>query len=308
MDDPEVAETFRLLKKRDLSQTYSFKMACREFGPPKCRNRIIIAPPMPKPYKSSPSVLLYGGGELVMSQRVTEEKNSRRVQEEKREEHTDWLSKRRAFRKALDGLGNLDSWFYNKPDLTKMESNVMERRKQIRETTPSEELVSDVQNDHSQLSTLGGLTGCAVDHFRDRCLEDYLSSLKQCQRHGLPISQATLKRVLLHPEDVSAASALPSPGMGRRGWMSYSILPQKKMEDDDNIDPKEISQLADSNAFWPGHDGHMRLYLPAMSNRHESVLFSRVEHTPVPCNGHWPINQAGYYTSGDINRHKVYTL
>lgn len=137
-------ESFGLIKKRNLFQTHSFKMACRAFDPRKCRKRIIMAPPMTKAsklqYESPPPVRL-----SISRGPVTQETDFRSLQEERSEKYTEFLSKRRDLRMALDGLGHLDSWFHNKPNLTEMESRVMERSKQTQQNTPSDEVLSKVQ-------------------------------------------------------------------------------------------------------------------------------------------------------------------
>ncbi len=65
---------------------------------------------------------------------------------------------------------------------------------------------------------------------------------------------------------------------------------------------------ADPNAFWPGREDHVRLFLPVMTRSPAMVLFQRIEHTVVPSPGHWPVNHLGYSTSGDIEAHKTYSL
>ncbi|XP_010879882.1 uncharacterized protein si:dkey-197j19.5 isoform X2 [Esox lucius] len=68
------------------------------------------------------------------------------------------------------------------------------------------------------------------------------------------------------------------------------------------------SRRADPNAFWPGQDNHVRLYLPRMGLSPEGVLFEHIVHSPAPSPCTWPINNRGYSTSGDIEGHKTYIL
>lgn len=48
MYDLEIDEQLAWIKKRDLVQTYFFKIASRVFGPTKTRDRVFIAPRVPK--------------------------------------------------------------------------------------------------------------------------------------------------------------------------------------------------------------------------------------------------------------------
>ncbi|XP_067099287.1 EF-hand calcium-binding domain-containing protein 12 [Osmerus mordax] len=65
---------------------------------------------------------------------------------------------------------------------------------------------------------------------------------------------------------------------------------------------------ANPNAFWPGQDDHVRLYLPQVGISPQEVLFQHIVRSPAPSRGNWPINSQGYSTSGDIDGHKAYTL
>ncbi|XP_030632927.1 EF-hand calcium-binding domain-containing protein 12 [Chanos chanos] len=68
------------------------------------------------------------------------------------------------------------------------------------------------------------------------------------------------------------------------------------------------TRRADPNAFWPGREEHVRLYLPQVGFSPGGVLFQCIQHTPAPSPGNWPVSPQGYSTSGDIDGHKVYTL
>ncbi|XP_020356833.1 EF-hand calcium-binding domain-containing protein 12 isoform X2 [Oncorhynchus kisutch] len=68
------------------------------------------------------------------------------------------------------------------------------------------------------------------------------------------------------------------------------------------------SRRADPNAFWTGQDNHVRLYLPRVGLSPEGVLFEHIIRSPAPSPGSWPVNDKGYFTSGDIDGHKAYTL
>ncbi|KAL6457959.1 hypothetical protein MHYP_G00331890 [Metynnis hypsauchen] len=350
MEDPLLEEQFRRLKKRDLFQTYFFKMACRAFGPPKCRERLTVAPPMPRftvsVHRAPPvPAEVCGTGSDRREPSYTGEGGA---------ELAEWIRERRALRGALDRLGELDGWLHSKPTLTELEYEVMDRRREARKSLappqqlsdmgkqgamPDKEVLTSLQmvrmssETHSSPSTLGGPTGRAVESFRRQSLREYLDSLEQCQQHKLPISPTTLQRVFLHPGDAGGCKGLalrqagssPLLGCGERlrGQVSYSNSSQKGKKEEDEEEEQEptlhkvhrersrrqpLTRCADPNAFWPGHDGHVRLYQPVMSNHPESVLFQLIVHTPAPSPGHWPVNQAGYFTSGDISAHKTYIL
>ncbi|XP_072539178.1 EF-hand calcium-binding domain-containing protein 12 isoform X2 [Salminus brasiliensis] len=265
-------------------------------------------------------------------------------------ELAEWIRERRAQRWTLDHLGDLDGWLHRKPTLTDLECLVMDRRKTTGENpTPSrllpdmamsgvrseEVLVSQqtarmASETHIHPSTPRGPTGRAVEDFRKQIQGEYLHSLKQCQKHELPISQSTLQRALLHPEDVNMCKRLALKQTGSGSLLSVgvcergrSIPPQdeKKEEKDKegkkatphkvykNVSKRQpFTRHADPNAFWPGHDSHVRFYQPERSNRPENVLFHLIKHNPATSPGHWPVNQAGYFTSGDINKNKTYCL
>ncbi|XP_036425557.1 EF-hand calcium-binding domain-containing protein 12 [Colossoma macropomum] len=349
MEDPLLEEEFRRLKKRDLFQTYFFKMACRAFGPPKCRERLTVAPLMPKftvPVHRAPPV----------PAEVSAKGSARREPSYTGEggaELAEWIRERRALRGALDRLGELDGWLDSKPTLTELEYEVMDRRRETRKSPAAPLHLSDMgkqgamqdeevlaslkmvrmgSETHSYPSTLGGHTGKAVESFRRQSLREYLDSLEQCQQHKLPISPTTLQRVFLHPGDASgckglalrqvSSSAFLGCGERLRGQVSYSNSSQKGKKEENEEEQEStlhkvhrersrrqpLTRRADPNAFWPGHDGHVQLYQPVMSNHPESALFQLVVHTPTPSPGHWPVNQAGYFTSGDISAHKTYIL
>lgn len=71
---------------------------------------------------------------------------------------------------------------------------------------------------------------------------------------------------------------------------------------------KPSCRRADPNAFWPGQDNHVRLYLPRAEITPEGVLFEHIVRSPAPSPGNWPVNDRGYSTSGDIDGHKAYIL
>lgn len=71
---------------------------------------------------------------------------------------------------------------------------------------------------------------------------------------------------------------------------------------------KQTVRWADPNAFWPGREDRVRLFLPVMTRSPAKVLFQRIKHSAAPSPGHWPINHLGYSTSGDIEARKIYTL
>ncbi|XP_022531481.2 EF-hand calcium-binding domain-containing protein 12 isoform X2 [Astyanax mexicanus] len=256
----------------------------------------------------------------------------------------DWIKQRRALRWSLDHLGDLDGWLHRKPTLTDLEYLVLDRQKTSRVTQAPAQLLPDrtrrgmqseeasqqtdnmISETHLHPSTLTGPTGRAVENFRKQSLGEYLQSLEQCQQHNLPISQPTLKRGYLHPGDINMYSMLKQMGssslLGCRGHARgcHNAQQDGKKEGIDekkSTSPKvhkmmsrrqPLSRWADPNAFWPSHDSHVRLCLPVKSNRPENVLFQLIEHTPPSCPGHWPVNQAGYFTSGDITKNKSYIL
>ncbi|XP_066520142.1 uncharacterized protein si:dkey-197j19.5 [Hoplias malabaricus] len=356
---PELQE-FSRLNNIELFRTPFYKTACRSLGPPKGRQHITVKPPtrnFTHPVTVSVTV------PVLRARRddppddaagICEPGADPRTPSYPRErglELGEWIRERRTLRRALDRLGELDTWLNNKPTLTDLEVHIMERRRETSNVRAPSQLHSDMEGlraekgqaglqmvskgsmTHTYSSTLEGSTGRAVECFRTKALGEYRDSLEQCRRHELPISQASLQRAFLHPEDVSVCkglalrqpgtSALQGHGVHMRGRKIYSNPAQERKEKEDEEKKEEsmprknhtlmrrrqaLSQRADPNAFWPGHNDHVHLYQPVISYRPESVIFHRVKHTPAPSPGHWPVNQAGYFTSGDINAHKRYTL
>ncbi|KAI4905754.1 hypothetical protein NFI96_018690 [Prochilodus magdalenae] len=319
--DPPLLEQFGRLKKRDLHQTYVYKRTCRAFGSPKHRERVTVAPPMPKVpvpvHRARCEALTVSAEACGMGCGV----NALSYTGKGGAELSEWITERRALRVALDHLGELDGWLHRKPTLTELEYIIMDRRKgrrkgpvlpQVRNDKGESELLQKEDEDvlaslqmvrtcsetHSYPSTLGGPTGRAVECFRRQSLGEYLDSLEQCQRHKLPISQSTLQRVLLHPEDASGCNGMALKQVGSSAFMGYggrvrrpaSYINSPRVGKDEGEDEEEdesephkvhkvmsrrqpLAQRADPNAFWPGHDAHVRLYHPVMPNRPENVLF-----------------------------------
>nr|XP_055069706.1 EF-hand calcium-binding domain-containing protein 12 [Misgurnus anguillicaudatus] len=169
-------------------------------------------------------------------------------------------------------------------------------------------------------SSLSGPMGREVNRFRGLCFKQYTKALEQCQQRGLNVSQATLQRAMLHPGDmsISRGSNLGGKGnftgrSGREQRLAFLSTPKAhQVEDVPHKSYKEVNKKsirwADPNAFWPGREDHVRLYLPLMPRSPASVLFRCIEHSAAPSPGNWPINHLGYSTSGDIEACKKYTL
>ncbi|XP_056109840.1 EF-hand calcium-binding domain-containing protein 12 [Rhinichthys klamathensis goyatoka] len=169
-------------------------------------------------------------------------------------------------------------------------------------------------------SSLSGSTGREVDRFRTLCFREYLKSIEQCQRQGLNVSQATLQKVLLHPGDMSLSS---SSKLGGKGHLSgcggqEQVLTFLRTSKTHRVEggankghkamKKQSIRWADPNAFWPGKEDHVRLFLPVVTNSPAMVLFQRIDRAVAPSPGNWPVNHLGYSTSGDIEARKMYTL
>ncbi|KAL4655271.1 hypothetical protein GN956_G5147 [Arapaima gigas] len=167
---------------------------------------------------------------------------------------------------------------------------------------------------HCLPSTLGGYSSGAVDEYRQQSLREHLGVVEKFQAQGIVVNQAMLERGLLHPgdRDLSSCLRLRQPG----GWLSRSSGEQKAGTEE----KKRTTELkfhkngmkrcphVDFNAFWPGHEDHVRLYLPQVGIPSQHVLFHHIRHNPVPSPACWPINEKGYYTSGNIDGNKTYTL
>nr|XP_029539121.1 EF-hand calcium-binding domain-containing protein 12 isoform X2 [Oncorhynchus nerka] len=146
MDDLEIEEQLARIKKRDLLQTYFYKMASRVFGPAKTRDRVFIAPPMPKRPVCTPKpesqVLTkcrYGSVAAMVSgtgDRVSGAPMTVMPLEVNDAKHQDWVNQRRSFRRQFDSLGDLSKWVNSKPTVTELEMLVVEREKK-KQRTPS---------------------------------------------------------------------------------------------------------------------------------------------------------------------------
>lgn len=134
LGDPTLEEEFGRLKKRDLTETYLFQVACGSLGSQKCSggalrkhmmDKIKISTrPQPKQLDAQPSI-------PASARRGAAESYSR-VPGGKPAEHPDWIRDRKAFREALEGMGDLRRWLHNKPILTDLEVLVMERERQAK--------------------------------------------------------------------------------------------------------------------------------------------------------------------------------
>lgn len=144
IDDMEIEELLKQFKKRDLVQTYFFKVACRVFGPPKCRDRVLIAAPM-HVLNSAPHIPVVRLLDLTPSFRKNKDKVAMFVDlpvqrfttfpADRLIEKQDWVRERRAFRKMLDGIGNLSQWIKNKPTVTELELK-MAARESVHQRVP----------------------------------------------------------------------------------------------------------------------------------------------------------------------------
>ncbi|KAL0978343.1 hypothetical protein UPYG_G00169300 [Umbra pygmaea] len=174
-----------------------------------------------------------------------------------------------------------------------------------------------VQYAHTQPSSLGGQTAQMVHRFRKLTLEEYLGSMDKCHREKVTVSQATLERALLHPGD-HALGALEGSVLRQKGSNSMPRFGGHLLVLEEQATPQNVGKetnmrepprsRADPNAFWPGKENHVRLYLPRVGLPPEGVLFEHIVRTPVLSPGHWPINDKGYSTSGDIDGQKTYIL
>ncbi|CAB1315044.1 unnamed protein product [Coregonus sp. 'balchen'] len=141
MDDLEIDEQLVRIKKRDLVQTYFYKTASRVFGPAKTRDRVFIAPRMPKPPVCMPkpasqvptksrhrsvavAAMASGAGDRdSVAPEMPLDFNDAK--------HQDWVNQRRSFRQEFD---NLSKWVKSKPTVTELEMLVVEREKKIQRT------------------------------------------------------------------------------------------------------------------------------------------------------------------------------
>ncbi|XP_063072781.1 EF-hand calcium-binding domain-containing protein 12 [Engraulis encrasicolus] len=447
----EMDELAQGYKRRDLLQTYFYKIACRVLGEPKTRRRVVIAPPMREVNNAQKSPT---GGQHRPKKIPPLDPVLTTVNLEpsvKRwagfpgvnETEENWVKHRKAFRRTLNGIGNVTQWINNKPTVTELELKVAEREKtrpeshQVRAERPmSPELMplqhriaslvlrvraqapdgtdvdrelspdysdilkyyqqrrkramtedevllllrtvgsgSPLEDAHSSPSTLAGAPGRSIDHYRRQALGEYLDSLEMCRQHGVNVTQSSMQRVLLHPGDkvvqlpvgggIRQAGASPIQGCGgrlrggqvrstgpvsreeevvvveeeeprRRIRMEKSLYPFERAvrkepkvmslstgraeirhktecwltrEEYALLSGKQMStRRADPNAFWPGQDDHIRLYQPEVGIPPETCLFECVSREPAPAVGSWPLNDKGYYTSGDIDGRKAYAL
>ncbi|TRY55005.1 hypothetical protein DNTS_020746, partial [Danionella cerebrum] len=134
----------------------------------------------------------------------------------------------------------------------------------------------------SSPSALSGPMGREVDHFRGLCYSQYLKTLEKCQRDGLNVSQVTLQKAFLHPSDISSSSMLKGKGSSRH---EKAQTLRKKTRKEKN---RWAFRWADPNAFWPGKEDNVRLYLPMVERSTAMALFQRIDCTPAPGVGHWP--------------------
>lgn len=129
LGNPTLEEEFRRLKKRDLTETYSFKMACGSFGPQKCKNSDVRKQIMDK-FRTAPITRAQPRHFSILPDTPASDRNCTVFTSypgNKPVEHPEWISDRKAFREALDRMGDLRRWLHNKPILTDLEVLVAER-------------------------------------------------------------------------------------------------------------------------------------------------------------------------------------
>lgn len=126
LGDPRLEEEFRSLKKRDLTETYSFKMACGSFGPQKCKNSVIRNQIMDQ-FNTAPKIRAQPRHFSILPETPASSRNCKSYPGNKPVEHPEWISDRKAFREALDRMGDLRRWLHNKPIFTDLEVLVAER-------------------------------------------------------------------------------------------------------------------------------------------------------------------------------------
>ncbi|XP_006631239.3 EF-hand calcium-binding domain-containing protein 12 isoform X2 [Lepisosteus oculatus] len=137
-------EQLRRVRQRDLFQTYFFKVAARTFGPPKSRERVIIAPPMPtadrdlqltsdpappgpavgqrRPRRAPPAPL--AGADPAPQE---PESGPPAPRDEAVRELQGWMAQRKEFRRQLDSMGDVRKWVRSKPVVSELEASVGER-------------------------------------------------------------------------------------------------------------------------------------------------------------------------------------
>ncbi|XP_053325612.1 EF-hand calcium-binding domain-containing protein 12 [Spea bombifrons] len=121
-------------RRRDLSHTHAFRMACSKSGPPKSRTRRIIAPPMEKveSWVSQP------GWVIPMDPNNNHKPETVKTgitKTETGQSCSDWIAARKKFRQQLDSMGDVEEFLNGKPVLTELETQVEERIIQERSKT-----------------------------------------------------------------------------------------------------------------------------------------------------------------------------
>nr|XP_015203539.1 PREDICTED: EF-hand calcium-binding domain-containing protein 12 isoform X1 [Lepisosteus oculatus] len=144
MTEATPEEQLRRVRQRDLFQTYFFKVAARTFGPPKSRERVIIAPPMPtadrdlqltsdpappgpavgqrRPRRAPPAPL--AGADPAPQE---PESGPPAPRDEAVRELQGWMAQRKEFRRQLDSMGDVRKWVRSKPVVSELEASVGER-------------------------------------------------------------------------------------------------------------------------------------------------------------------------------------
>ncbi|KAI7808031.1 hypothetical protein IRJ41_015533, partial [Triplophysa rosa] len=141
LGDPTLEDEFRRLKKRDLTETYLFQMSCGSLGTQKCKNSDIRKHIVDKLNTVRTQKRHFG----VLPDKPAAGRNSTgfpRYPGNKPVEHPEWISDRKAFREALDGMGDLRRWFHNKPILTDLEVLVTERERRAKQKSYPETYIS----------------------------------------------------------------------------------------------------------------------------------------------------------------------
>ncbi|XP_042309994.1 EF-hand calcium-binding domain-containing protein 12 isoform X2 [Sceloporus undulatus] len=137
LDDPDkiLGHCFKQFKLREAYPHFFFKVKKSRFGPPRCRRRIIIAPPMrgsvpssPKPPSDIPCDLKEKAPVLEIPPQAKDEE-----EEDELQQLEAWIEERKKLQDLLNNCVNLEEWLTAKQPVSNLEASVLGKIKEGKE-------------------------------------------------------------------------------------------------------------------------------------------------------------------------------
>ncbi|XP_028679893.1 EF-hand calcium-binding domain-containing protein 12-like [Erpetoichthys calabaricus] len=130
------------------------------------------------------------------SQDVCSSDRSRSSRESADSEYQQWLKQRRKLRGELDSMGDLKGWLQNKPQVTELETAVMDRMEEEKNARDAARAIQ-----HGSATPLSSMAG-GSSHKKPRWLSTPTPEIRTPSPHGMTIVQRYLRRAHLRLVDL----------------------------------------------------------------------------------------------------------